>query len=50
MVAYLAHAKQLLPQFEKVVVKQIGINSNSLADVLAKLLNSAITYLTTMEH
>ena len=35
--AYLAHAKQLPPQFEKVKVEQIGRDSNSHADDLAKL-------------
>ncbi|MFX9209104.1 reverse transcriptase-like protein, partial [Acinetobacter baumannii] len=37
MAAYLAHTKQLLLQFEKVEVKQIGRESNSHADALASL-------------
>ena len=57
MTAYLAHVKQLPPQFEKVLVKQISRDSNSHADaldklpsILAKLWNSATTYLTGTEH
>ena len=37
MATYLAHAKQLLSQFERVEVKQIDRDSNSHADVLANL-------------
>ena len=50
MATYLAHAKQFPPQFEKVEVKQIGRDSNSHADALAKLLNLAIIYLTATER
>ena len=37
MAAYLTHAKQLLSQFERVEVKQIGRESNPHADALANL-------------
>ena len=37
MVAYLAHVKQLISQFERTEVKQIGRESNSHADALANL-------------
>ena len=37
MAAYLDHAKQLLSQFERVEVNQIGRESNSHADALANL-------------
>ncbi|XXG49634.1 hypothetical protein AAC387_Pa02g3763 [Persea americana] len=37
MAAYLAHVKQLLPQFDRVEVKQIDRDSNSHADALINL-------------
>ena len=37
MAAYLAHTKELLSQFEKAKVRQVGRKSNSHADALASL-------------
>ena len=37
MAAYLTHAKELLSQFQRVEVQQIGRESNSHADALASL-------------